>query len=110
MISNNVIQFSPKKKPLTPEQLIDLQLVAEEEYLDNTVEEFLIDAIENMAGVDVNMLLSNDEGVAKSIAFLRENMRAVIYRLQNKEHELHELADDIIEFTDNPNSIEITLD
>lgn len=110
----NVVQFIPKKPVVvlpTPAQLEEQQLQEENDFIDKFIEQYIVDAVSNFVDLEEAVLL--EEGSDKSnkmIAFLRETLIATLHLLQGKEHPLHALADELVEFTDDPEIKEIELD
>ena len=69
-------------------------------FVDTTIEQFLIESIRNIDGIDIDQLTKEDYKTQKVLAFLRETMVATIKKLQNEEHGIQEIAYDVIYFTE----------
>ena len=96
----DVIKFPGKFKPpaLTPEQLEAFNKELIEECIDRSIKNFIIDTLHNVPDVDPEYLNTGDLLTQKILGLVRESMRAAIFKLQNKHHDLQEIADDIIAF------------
>ena len=71
-----------------------------DEIADDTIQEFLLTVVKNVEDIDQNLLLSDDYHTQKVLAFLRETMIATIKKLQNEEHGIHDIAYDVIYFSE----------
>jgi len=108
---SNVIKFTPKKaaKP-SPEEVAALLAQEEGEYLDETIEHFIIQAISKFVDMDKEILLKEDVDNSKMIAFLRETLFATLQMYKGVYHPLQSLASELVEFTEDPESENIQVD
>lgn len=98
-----IIEFPPRKsKPLppSPEELEEIAFEEMEECIDRAVKVFIIDAVKNVTNVSDILLQTQEMTTQKTIGLMRESMRAVIFKLQGKHHDLQDIADEIITFED----------
>jgi len=104
---SNIIKFIPKPKPVsatpTQEELI-------ESFIDEQLENFIVDCADSFEDVQEHILISDNDKFSKIAAFLRETMIATLYALQDKEHDIQDIADQLVEFNDNARVQEITVD
>lgn len=110
---SNVIQFNPKKHlpRVTDEMIEEMQLQDQNEFIDKTIEYYIIEAIDKFVDIEKdNVPLMSDDSSSKMIAFLRESLVATLHMLQNKEHPLHLLANELVEFTDTQETKEKDID
>lgn len=110
---SNVIQFTPKRTPpkITAEMVEGVQEQAQNKFIDETIEHYIIDAVNNFVDMEEDDApLMSDENSSKMIAFLRESLVATLHMLQSKEHPLHLLANELVEFTDTEETKEKDID
>jgi len=96
----DVIKFPGKFKPAPPtlEELEAANLEQIEECIDRSIKSFIIDTLHNVPNVDPEYFNTGDMVTQKIIGLVRESMRATIFRLQDKHHDLQDIAEDIIAF------------
>jgi len=96
----DVIKFPGKFKPAPPtlEELEAVNLELIEDCIDRAMKNFIIDALHNIPDVNSDLLSVGDMPTQKILGLVRETMRAAILRLQDKHHDLQEIAEDIIDF------------
>lgn len=97
-----IIEFPGKMRPLPPtaEELEVIAFEEMEECIDRAVKNFIIDAVKNVTNVSDEFLQTQEMVTQKTIGLMRESMRAVIFKLQDKHHDLQDVAEEIIIFED----------
>jgi hypothetical protein len=110
---SNIIQFNPKSRsiPATAEEIMQKQIQEEEDFIDSYVERFIVDAASRFVDLDEHDLpIKFGDEPSKMLAFLRESLIATLHLLQSKEHPLHEVAEELVEFTDSEEIKEINIE
>lgn len=92
-----VIPF-PRKNSVIPteEETESFNKLQIDNSIDRSVRFFVLDIVKNIPDIDTSYLEERDEATQKVLGLVRETMRATIYKLQGVEHELQNMAEDII--------------
>lgn len=106
-MSADVIKFPSKvvKKSPSPEEVQAQKLELIEEFIDNNVQLIIRDMVDNIPDLNWELLEEIDTPTQKVVALMRETMRAVIFKFQNKHHDLQDIAEEIIEFEEDAREI-----